>query len=166
MSPVPVRHFGVNSRTRTPNPLLAKQVRYQLRHGPGDQSSGLLTRCSTSRAPGRAEWASLCGWAKAMATCLGKRRRHLYHGNVMWPSAKRLTTPCNAGTRSAPCRARSAHSPSCGGLRRGAPVGFPGRRSITANRIRSTARSADGQADGRPEPRVRRAPKQDWRWTQ
>ncbi len=36
--------------TRTPNPLLAKQVRYQLRHGP-EWGSGLRTRKSPRRSP-------------------------------------------------------------------------------------------------------------------
>jgi hypothetical protein len=37
--------------TRTPNPLLAKQVRYQLRHGPVADLAGIRTRrvCSVER---------------------------------------------------------------------------------------------------------------------
>ena len=41
--------MGGGKGTRTPNPLLAKQVRYQLRHGPLeiDRISDLLPDCLT-----------------------------------------------------------------------------------------------------------------------
>lgn len=85
--------------TRTPNPLLAKQVRYQLRHGPSDTEPAPTREGEGGRHPkiqffgeSVASAQSLfsaclafnCFWIASAPTAVATRRRNFFTGFTTW----------------------------------------------------------------------------------